>query len=58
MTVRDVRPIDAYLWAVRLRVRNGKVVTLVIDRTLATSGTVAVCALAASILAETDPDIL
>ena len=44
VTVRDIKPVYGNLWAVKIRTATGAVLTIVIDRQLATSGTVAMAA--------------
>lgn len=44
VAVRDIKPVNGSLWAVSLRVANGQVVTVVIDKRLATVETVEMAA--------------
>lgn len=54
VSVRDIRPIDSQLWAVTVRTDTGQVVTIVVDRQLATNQTVAMAAHVVAMLLKTN----
>lgn len=52
--VRDIKSIDGYLWAVKIRTSTGKLRTVVIAKRLATTETVAMAAHVVTTLVETE----
>ena len=53
VSVRDIKPVDGQLWAVKIRADNGEVATIIVDRQLATIETVAMAAHVVAVLLKT-----